>query len=81
VVVGDDVGEERFDDPEVGKGVDVEGETNVTGGRLEESLAASDAGVVDDDGGVTDFGANLVGDGVDVLWRSEIAFVVMNIGS
>lgn len=71
--------EERLDDPEVGKGVDVEGEADVTGAGVEESLAAGDTGIVDDDGGVADFAANLVGDRVDALWRSEIALVVVDI--
>ena len=79
VVGRDHMREERLDDPEVGKGVDVEGEADVTGAGVEESLAAGDTGIVDDDGGVADFAANLVGDRVDALWRSEIALVVVDI--
>ena len=66
VVALDHAGQEGLGDPVVRQRVDVKGEAHITGRGIENSLAAGDTGVVDEDGWVADLAADLVGDLVDV---------------
>lgn len=59
MVLGDHVWKELLSEIVVRKGVDLEGKVDVLFGAIEDRLAACDSCVVDEDGGVTDGGANL----------------------
>lgn len=80
VVARDHVREERLGHPEGREGVDVKGEADVAGGRVEERLAAGDAGIVDDDGWVADLGADMLCYGGEFLGGANVALVVVDEG-
>lgn len=58
VVAGDHGGEKLLCEEVVADGVDVEGEADVVLGGVEDGLAARAAGIVDQNGGVTEGGAD-----------------------
>ncbi len=60
-------------DPVVGQGVDVEGESHVALGGVEDRLPPRDARVVDDDCRLADLGADLPGRRRDLLGRRYVA--------
>lgn len=80
VVVLAHVGEELLGGPVVGEGVDVEGEADVALGGVEDRLADDDAGVVDEDGGVADLGADFGRHRGDGLGGGDVALEVVDVG-
>jgi hypothetical protein len=79
MVVLDHRREELVGEPVVGESVDFESKSNILLGRVEHVLAACDAGVVDEDGWVSYFGTDLLGDFLDRVGRGDVALVIANI--
>lgn len=79
MVVRDHVWKELLCELVVRDGVDLEGETEVVVGGIEDGLAAREAGVVDEDGGVADFALDGGSAFFDCIGGAEIAVEVVDI--
>lgn len=80
MVAGDQGGEELVREQVVRDCVDVEGEADVLLGRVEDGLAARDAGVEDKDGWVADGFADLSSDGGEGGGGGDVTFEVVDVG-
>jgi hypothetical protein len=76
MIFGNHVREELLDEEIMRNGVHVESEVDVAFGAVENRLATSDTGVVDQDGWVTKAGLDGVACGDDIGSRRKIAFEV-----
>ena len=80
MVVGDHVWQELLGEEVVRESVDFEGQVDVLFCAFENGLAAHDAGVVYEDGGIAEGGADGGGGGGDGVGGGEVAFEVADGG-